>query len=155
VPAFVTLRRVATDAGLLMRRGRVLRLSPAGRAAHSDPAVLAGAAARAWFGTDEFFTEVAEVAAAVLLDGSASPQRIVDVARTAVAPSWRRPDGSPPEPEELRAALHEWMWVGQVLGWVDLQIDPDASMEYSFTLNGRRAAIAGLLRCAHAPRSRP
>jgi hypothetical protein len=155
VPAFVTLRRVATDAGLLIRRGRVLRLSPAGRAAHSDPAVLAGAAARAWFGNDEFFTEVGEVSAAVLLDGPASPQRILDVARTAVAPSWRRPDGSPPAPEELRSAVHEWTWIGQVLGWVELDLESDTSMEYRFTINGRRAALAGLLRLAHAPRSRP
>jgi len=155
VPAFVTLRRVATDAGLLLRRGRVLRLSPAGRAAQSDPGVLAGAAARSWFGTDEFFTEVGEVSAAMLLDGPASQQRILDVARTAVAPSWRRPDGTPPALDELRAAFHEWTWVGQVLGWVDLVAEADADMEYSLTEGGRRAALAGLLRCAHAPRSRP
>jgi hypothetical protein len=155
MPAFVTLRRVATDANLLMRRGRVLRLSPAGRAAQSDPTVLATAAARAWFGTDEFFTEVGEVAAAVLLDGPAAPQRILDVARTAVAPSWRRPDGSPPAAEELQAALHEWTWVGQVLGWMDFTVESDAGMEYSLTEGGRRAALAGLLRCAYAPRSRP
>jgi hypothetical protein len=151
VPAFVTLRRLATDAGLLARRGRMLRLSPVGRAAQADPNVLADAAARAWFGTDEFPAEVAEIAAAVLLDGPGAVDEIVDVATTAVAPAWRRSDGSPPDPEELQEAVHEWIRSGLVLGWVALA----DGVDYALTDNGRRTALAGLLRCAHAPRSRP
>jgi hypothetical protein len=151
VPAFVTLRRLAADAGLLIRRGRMLRLSPAGRAAQANPAVLAEAAARAWFGTEEFQIEVAEVAAAVLLEEAAPVTRIVEVVRSAVAPGWRRTDGTPPDPDELRDAAHEWIHRGLVLGWLAVSDDPD----YELTGTGRRAAIAGLLRCAYAPRSRP
>ena len=151
VPAFVTLRRIATDAGLLTRRARTLRLSPAGRAAQANPEVLADAAARAWFGTDEFETDVAEIAAAVLLEDEAPVDRIVKVATTAIAPSWRRPDGSPPAPEETRDAAHEWIHRGLVLGWLTHADD----LAYQLTDTGRRAAVAGLLACARAPRTRP
>lgn len=151
VPSFVTLRRLATDAGLLARRGRTLRLAPAGRAAQAAPEVLAQAAARAWFGTEEFAIEVAEIAAAVLLDGPGSVDDVVDVTTTAVAPAWRRSDGTPPDPDELQDAVHEWIRSGLVLGWVALA----EGVDYVLTDSGRRAAIAGLLGCAHAPRSRP
>ena len=60
-------------------------------------------------------------------------------------------DGSPPDPEELRDAVHEWIHRGLVLGWLAVSDD----LDYELTGTGRRAAIAGLLRCAHAPRSRP
>ncbi|OLT21148.1 hypothetical protein BJF78_08955 [Pseudonocardia sp. CNS-139] len=166
VPAFVTLRQLATDAGMLVRRGRELRLGPAGRAAQSSPEVLAEMAARAWFGVEEFATEVSEIAASVLLEGPAAASRIADVARSAVLPAWRRIDGLPPDPEELHDAVHAWLRKGLVLGWVELSSDEDADddtgidrgtpgISYRLTTAGRRAAIAGLIGCAHAPRSRP
>ncbi|WP_219417110.1 hypothetical protein [Pseudonocardia nigra] len=149
IPEFLTLREFVADARLLARRGRTLRLTPTGRAAQADPAVLAATAADAWFGRDEFLTAVAEVAAAVLLHGPAPAEKIVDVGVATVAPSFRRPDGRHPDRADVRDVAYAWIRPGMALGWV-----ASSSDGYTLTESGRRAASAGLRARARAPRHR-
>lgn len=150
IPQFAQLREFASEAGLLARRGRTLRLTSRGTALAEDPAGLAVAAATAWFGGDEFPTAVAEIAAAVLLEGPARVEGIVDVVERAVAPSFRTRDGRAPGRDEVQATLYAWIRPGTVLGW--LERDGLAEM---LTGAGRRAASEGVVQRSHAPRNRP
>lgn len=151
LPPLLVLREFAQSRKLLTKRGRRLAVSATGRAATADPQRWWTTVVTGWFGGADIVTHVAEVAAALMLDG-ASHNDIVDVAVETVAPKFRHRDRSPADRRDIEHALSDWTRPGNSLGFIDYGPGLDRR---TLTDTGRVAAVYGLRLRAHAPRTRP
>lgn len=151
VVELVEIRDLATRARLIAVRKRQLILTTAGRAALGEPAQLWNAAAAGWFDHDDFAAHIAEIAAAILLDVSATAESLTSAAHEAVAASFRHPDDTHPDHLEARLAVWEWLRPGHALGW----LTPLTNGEHQLTTPGRAAALDGLRHRACAAFNRP
>lgn len=152
LPPLMILREFAQSRKLLTKRGRRLTVSATGRTAMADPRRWWNTVVTGWFGGVDIVTHVAEVAAALMLDG-ASQNDIVDVAIETVAPKFRHRDFSPADRRDIENALWDWIRPGNSLGFIDYGRRLDGRR--TLTDTGRAAAVYGLQLCAHAPRTRP
>lgn len=146
------LRDLATRTRLitLRRRPPTLSLTAAGHAALADPAQLWGTAAVGWFDLDDFATDVAEIAAAILLAEPATARALTVAAQEAVAPSFCDRDGTHPDYREVRTALWDWLRPGHALGWLSHPPGP-AERVQQLTDPGHATAIEGLRHRSRAP----
>lgn len=151
VAELVEIRDLATRARLIAVRKRQLTLTATGHAALDDPALLWSAAAAGWFDYDDFAAHIAEIAAAILLDGPATAESLSRVAHEAVAASFHRTDGTRPDHLEARLALWDWLRPGRALGWLSTL----ANGEHQLTAPGRAAALDGLRHRSRATHNRP
>jgi hypothetical protein len=150
VVEIVELRDLATRGRLIAVRRRQLTLTPTGRAALDDPAQLWHAAAAGWFDHDDFAAHIAEVAAAVLLEGPATTEALTSSAHEAVAAGFQDRNGAHPAIHEVRYALWDWLRPGDALGWLSRPRDL-LERPVRLTDSGRVAALAGLRHRSRAP----
>jgi len=138
------VRDLAIRAGLIAVRKRQLTLTTAGRTALDDPTQLWSAATAGWFDQDDFATDVAEVAAALLLaEGPATSATLTTTAQETVSPSFRNREGSHPDLRDTRLALWDWLRPGHALGWLSYR-ESRTERIHQLTDPGRAAAVAGL-----------
>lgn len=145
------VRDLATRAGLIAVRRRQLTLTDAGRTALDDPAQLWSAATAGWFDHDAFATDIAEVAAALLLvDGPATSVALATTAHEAVSPSFHNRAGAHPDLQDARLALWDWLRPGHALGWLSYR-ESRTERIHQLTDPGRAAALEGLRHRSRAP----
>lgn len=153
LPPLMILREFAQTAKLVTKRLRRLTVSKTGRAVLVDPDRWWRTVVMHWFDGADIDMHVAEVAAALMLQGITDVQRITAGAMEAVAPSFRHRDGRPADERDISHALYEWLRPGNSLGFISYERGLGGGR--SLTETGRAAAIAGLRACAHAPRTKP
>ena len=144
------IRDLAIRARLIAVRRRQLTLTSGGRLALDDPALLWHAATAGWFAHDDFAAHVAEIAAAVLLEGPATGQAMTSAALDAVAPSFEDRDGNQPDLQDIRTALWDWLRTGHALSWLRYPRGV-SERHYTFTDRGHAAALDGLRHRSRAP----
>lgn len=145
------VRDLATRAQLIAVRRRQLTLTPTGRAALDNPARLCRAAAAGWFDHDDFAADIAEVAAATLLEAPTSGEALTSAAHEAVAPSFLDRDGTHPNLHQVRIALWDWLRPGHALRWLTYLRGMTGQL-HQLTESGRAAALEGLRHRSRAPR---
>ena len=148
------VRDLAIRAGLIVVRKRQLILTTAGRTALDDPTQLWNAATTTgWFDHDDFATDIAEVAAALLLvEGPATSATLSTAAQEAVSPSFRNREGAHPDLGDTRLALWDWLRPGHALGWLSYQ-ESRTERIHQLTDAGHAAALEGLRYRSRAPHS--
>jgi hypothetical protein len=148
------VRDLAIRARLIAVRRRQLTLTPTGQAARDDPALLWDAAVAGWFDHDDFAAHVAEIAAAVLLEGPATSETMIQAAQDAVAPSFQDRDGNQPDFRDVRTALWDWLRPGHALSWLCYPHGL-GEQHYTLTNRGHAAALDGLRHRSRAPAATP
>ncbi|MFE7245669.1 hypothetical protein [Streptomyces sp. NPDC057580] len=146
------LHELARAARLLAKRHRKLALTARGRQHLADPALLQATAAHAWFGNG-VRAELAEAAAAALLDGELTLDDLTAAVHTLAAEAFTLADGSAPRPDDTRHFLWQWLRPGEALGFLAYRDRRRSTL--SLTPTGRAAALTALRARAHAPRTAP
>ncbi|HEY2765869.1 MAG TPA: hypothetical protein VGJ13_17960 [Pseudonocardiaceae bacterium] len=144
------LRDLATRARLITVRRRQLTLTPTGRAAREDHALLWRATTAGWFDQDDFAAHIAEVAAAILLEAPAGSEALTSATHEAIAPSFRNTVGAHPDLRDVRIALWDWLRPGHALGWL-ADLRGMSGQLHQLTGPGRAAALEGLRHRARSP----
>ncbi|WP_164836184.1 hypothetical protein [Actinacidiphila soli] len=152
VVRLVELHELAREARLLAKRHRKLSLTARGRQHLADPALLQAIAARAWFG-DGVRAELAEAAAAALLDGELTLDDLTGAVHTLAAEAFTLADGTPPRPDDTRHFLWQWLRPGEALGFLAYRDRRRSTL--SLTPTGQAAALTALRARARAPRTAP
>lgn len=135
---------------ILTRNGAWLTVSKIGKAALTDKSTWWSTVTGAWFGGTLVDTYVAELAAAMMLR-AASTEEIIATAMKVVAPRFSRRDGSAADQTDIEYALHEWLPIGQSLGFIK---PGQADSVRVLTKSGRSAVLYGLRHRSQAPLAR-
>ncbi|MGI5135540.1 hypothetical protein [Streptomyces sp. CA-106110] len=152
VARLVELHEMARAARLVTKRHRKLALTARGRQHLVDPDLLQATAARAWFG-DGVRAELAEAAAAALLDGEVTLDDLAGAVHTLAAEAFTLADGTAPRPDDTRHFLWQWLRPGEALGFLAYRDRRRSTI--SLTPTGRAAVLTALGARAHAPRTTP
>lgn len=152
VARLTELHDLARAARLLAKRHRKLALTARGRLHLADPALLQAVAARSWFG-DGVRAELAEAAAAALLDGELTLDDLTSAVHTLAAEAFTLADGTTLRPDDTRHFLWQWLRPGEALDFLAYRDRRRSTL--SLTPTGRAAALTALRARAHAPRTAP
>jgi hypothetical protein len=152
VARLAELHELARHTRLLAKRHRKLALTARGRQHLADPALLEDTAAGAWFG-DGVRADLAEAAAAALLDGETALDDLTTAAHALAAELFTRADGSAPSRDDSSHFLWQWLRPGEALSFLTYRDRRHSTV--ALTDTGRAAALTALRARAHAPRSTP